>query len=201
VFTNPVTSRRLDWLQVAESQEAPERAWYLEWPDSGRRRCAGTSLGATKGTAGVDGRMASREHEGRAASGAMVAAASPSHHVLASRLLQFEVSGQQGAEPLAEATERVFARLRRRLVVVVGAAGYEALAAARWAVGTDGALTGACEYAMAVDAPAATDGLTAIVASLIGLLVTFIGEDLTHGLVQGAWTEFASDTDSTEEHD
>jgi hypothetical protein len=154
-----------------------------------------------KEAAGVDGRMASRTRAGAVTGGAPMTAASPSAHVLASRLLQFEAGGQQGAEPLAEATERVVARLRRRLVVVVGAAGYEALAAARWAVGTDGALTGACEYAMAVDAPAATDGLTAVVASLLGLLVTFIGEDLTLGLVQQAWPEFAPGTDGTEEHD
>jgi hypothetical protein len=100
--------------------------------------------------------------------------------------------------------------------VVVGAAGYAALAVralelaqervpaladAPLALGTDGTLTGAREYAMAVDAPAATDGLTAVVASLLGLLVTFIGEDLTQALVQQAWPEFAPATDRTEEDD
>jgi hypothetical protein len=169
-----------------------------------------------KEAAGVDGRMASRTRAGAVTGGAPMTAASPSAHVLASRLLQFEAGGQQRAEPLAEATERVFARLRRRLVVVVGTAGYEALAVralqlaqervpalsgAQLAVGPDGTLTGVREYALAVDAPAATDGLTAIVASLIGLLVTFIGEDLTHGLVQQAWPEFAPATDRTEEDD
>jgi len=160
--------------------------------------------------------MESRGREGAVTGGALETAASPPADVLASRLLRYEVGGQQGAGPLAAATERVFARLRRRLVVVVGTAGYAALAErslqlaqervpalgdAALTVGADGTLTGGCEFAMAVDAPAATDGLTAIVASLIGLLITFIGEDLTDGLVQQAWPELAPGTDSTEEDD
>lgn len=164
----------------------------------------------------MDGRVASREREGAVTGGALETATSPAADVLASRLLQYEAGGQQGAERLAEATERVFARLRRRLVVVVGVAGYEALAVralqlaqervpalgdAALTVGADGTLTGGREFAIAVDAPAATDGLTAIVASLIGLLITFIGEDLTDGLVQQAWPEFVPDADSTEESD
>jgi hypothetical protein len=169
-----------------------------------------------KETAGVDGCLASRQREGAAVAGARAAATPPAADVLASRLLRYEAGGQQGAERLAAATERVFARLRRRLVVVVGTAGYAALAErslqlaqervpalgdAALTVGADGTLTGAREFAMAVDAPAATDGLTAVVAALIGLLVAFIGEDLTDGLVQQAWPEFAPGTDRTEEDD
>lgn len=141
-----------------------------------------------------------------------VAVDSPSAQALAWRLLQFEAGGQQEAET----AERVLGRLRERLGVVVGGAGYAALAVralqlaqeavpaladAPLAVGLDGTVTGGREFAMAVGAPAATEGLTAIVASLLGLLFTFIGEDLAQGLVRQAWPEFAPGADSREEDD
>ena len=58
------------------------------------------------------------------------------------------------------------------------------------ATGAEGGLHGVREFARASgDAGAAEAGLSAILAHVIGLLVTFIGEDLALRLIRDAWPE------------
>src|ERR671931_322954 len=133
---------------------------------------------------------------------------SPAAQVLARRVLRYEAGG--GAEPaaLAEAAERADARLRGRLASLIGQTGYTTLvtravrlAQAEFpalervtvnalATGAEGGLHGVREFARASgNAGAAEAGLSAILAHVIGLLVTFIGEDLALRLVRDAWPE------------
>jgi len=57
--------------------------------------------------------------------------------------------------------------------------------------GAEGGLDGIRAFALASDAGADEAGLTAILAHVIGLLITFIGEDLALRLVREAWPELA----------
>jgi len=111
---------------------------------------------------------------------------------------------------LAEAVERADARLRGRLADLIGLTGYTTLLAraVRLAqaevptlervsvdAGAEGGLHGVRAFALADgrDPTTAEAGLTAILAHIIGLLITFIGEDLALHLVREAWPEIARD--------
>jgi len=56
----------------------------------------------------------------------------------------------------------------------------------------DGSMEGLNEPNCAQEAGAGGEGGVAVVAHLIGLLVTFIGEPLTMGLVRDAWPDVSS---------
>ena len=133
---------------------------------------------------------------------------SPAARVLARRVLRHEASGRAEPAALAEAAERADARLRGRLASLIGPTGYTALVARAvylaqaevpalervtvdaLATGAEGGLHGVREFARASgDAGAAEAGLSAILAHVIGLLVTFIGEDLALRLIREAWPE------------
>jgi len=64
----------------------------------------------------------------------------------------------------------------------------------------EGGLRGLRAFALASDAGAAEAGLTALLAHVIGLLSTFIGEDLALRLVRETWPELAHGHDDAEEH-
>jgi hypothetical protein len=139
---------------------------------------------------------------------------SPAAQVLARRVLRHEAGGRAEPAALAEAAERADARLRERLASLIGQTGYTTLVARAVylaqaevpalehvtvdalatggdpAEGGEGGLHGVREFARGVgDAGAAEAGLSAILAHVIGLLVTFIGEDLALRLVRDAWPE------------
>ena len=134
---------------------------------------------------------------------------SPATKELARRLLVHEAGGRQAPADLAEATERAFQRLRQRLARLIGLAGFNALLARALRLaqadfpalervafdehaGTG--LTGARQFATAAAGDPAEAGaaLVAVLAQFIGLLKTFIGEDLGVRLVREAWPDLTA---------
>ncbi len=143
----------------------------------------------------------------------------PVARTLARRMLLHEVGGRAEPTAMAEGAARADARLRGRLTGLIGLTGYTILVAravrlARAEVptlegvavdtgetGSDGSLHGVHDFARASgDAAAAEAGLSAILAHVIGLLITFIGEDLALRLIREAWPELAHGQDDVEEH-
>ena len=130
----------------------------------------------------------------------------------AHRMLLIEVGGRTEPEALAEAAERVNARLRLRLTSLIGLAGYAFLVARAVRLaqieipdlkgvtvttlenGAEGSLHGIHEFALARggDPGLAEAGLSAVLAHILGLLATFIGEDLALRLASEAWPELAN---------
>ncbi|HET9982862.1 MAG TPA: hypothetical protein VFQ38_04730 [Longimicrobiales bacterium] len=117
---------------------------------------------------------------------------------LARRLIEQEESGRDEAETLAAAVERALQALRQELVRLLGADGFSALEARavelarrRYSFlgggGNGGSRAGALDEARAGlagrDPREARDALQAVCAHLIGLLFTFLGEQLTTHLV------------------
>jgi len=146
---------------------------------------------------------------------------SPAARALARRVLLRDAGGRPAPAPLAAAPGRAEARLRRRLADLVGVTGYTTLVAravrlarvevpalervtvdAHVGAGAEaeGGLRGVREFALASDGDAAVveDGLTAILAHIVGLLVIFIGEGLALRLIHEAWPELTDDQDNAE---
>ncbi len=143
--------------------------------------------------------------------------APPAARLAARRVLLHEAAGRAEPAALAEAADRADARLRGRLVDLIGAIGYAALIAravrlARAEVpvlervtgdmGAEGGLWGVRELTedarISGDPAEAEAALTAILAHVIGLLIMFIGEDLALRLVREAWPELAHGPDEPE---
>jgi len=133
---------------------------------------------------------------------------SPETKELAQRLLWQEAGGRLDAENLAKAAERILDRLRRKLTDLLGQAGFIALyrRALRLAQGEypalenlavdakpDERLLGLHEFAAANSENLATfvAGFSTLLAHLIWLLVTFIGDSLTVRLINEIWPEIA----------
>jgi hypothetical protein len=130
---------------------------------------------------------------------------SKSRH-LAQRLLTYEAIAAENSVPVESAAFRVCTKLRRPLITLAGVAGFRslltrALTLARSEapslnvvqVGADGSLKGLDEVEPQIDKEQASDGGIILIAQLIGLLLTFIGEGLTLRLVQDVWPEAAFD--------
>jgi hypothetical protein len=128
----------------------------------------------------------------------------PSSRHLAQRLLAYEAVADENSEPTESAAFRVCAKLRRPLITLAGVAGFrsllsraltlaraEAPSLSAVQVAADGSLEGQNEFASQTDKEQARDGGAILVAQLIGLLLTFIGEGLTLRLVQDVWPEGA----------
>jgi hypothetical protein len=115
---------------------------------------------------------------------------------LAQRLFAYELAETQTVNAGTHAVSRVSDKLRRPLTTLVGAAGFRSLLAraltlakqesptlGAWQVKADGSLespNGEAEQSGAV-----------LIAHLIGLMVTFIGESLTLRLVHDVWLDLA----------
>jgi hypothetical protein len=128
--------------------------------------------------------------------------ATPEVRDLARRLLQQEAHGSAVQGQAAFAAQRALERLRLHLGALVGVAGFQALLSralalarteADWLgsvrVRADGSLEGFVEAAQERGKDEIAQGGTALLAQLIGLLVAFIGEDLTLRLVRSAWSD------------
>lgn len=118
---------------------------------------------------------------------------------LVRRLLTLEAVGSQDQEALVAAAERVLDRLRAHLSQRIGQEGFRTLLSRALALTTaqfphlrtvrvaeDGSLVGLRRAAVAtqetrddVSQQDTVEGVVALVAHLLGLLFTFIGEDLT----------------------
>jgi hypothetical protein len=136
----------------------------------------------------------------------------PESRYLAQRLLAYEAVAGENSEPAESAAFRVCAKLRRPLITLAGVDGFRsllsrALTLARAEapnlssvqVAADGSLKGLDELASQTDKEQARVGAAILIAHLIGLLLTFIGEGLTLRLVQDVWPEVASDGRVSEE--
>jgi len=124
---------------------------------------------------------------------------------LAWRLLRQVAGSEQSPEGLVEATERVFDRLYRHLGAVVGPAGYAALVARALHLTTrqfafmgnvrgearadDFVMDGLRASVLGRDPAEARPSQVTLLANLIALLVTFVGEDLALRLIGQAWPE------------
>jgi hypothetical protein len=130
----------------------------------------------------------------------------PESRHLAQLLLAYEAVAGENSEPAESAAFRVCAKLRLPLVTLAGVAGFRsllsrALTLARAEapglravqVAEDGSLKGLDEFTSQTDKERSRDGGAILIAQLIGLLLTFIGEGLTLRLVQDMWPEAALD--------
>lgn len=137
-------------------------------------------------------------------------AVAPRARTLAEQVLRHEGWGGQEPAAAADALQRAYARLHRRLVVLIGSVGFAALFARALRLAQDDfpALQGvtlnaqseeglqrldAYVTASAGDPAVATAGLAAILAHLIGLLIIFTDEDIAVRLVHEAWPELGQD--------
>jgi hypothetical protein len=121
---------------------------------------------------------------------------------LAERLLTYEAVAGENSEPTQSAAFRVCAKLRAPLITLAGVAGFRsllsrALTLARAEapsltavhVAADGSLKGLDELKAQIDKEQARDEGAILIAQLLGLLFTFIGEGLTLRVVQSEWPE------------
>jgi hypothetical protein len=120
----------------------------------------------------------------------------------ARKLLAQETDASAPLEPGMYATLRAVEKLRLHLGKLVGVSGYQALLArslalarteAPWLdavqIKADGSLDGFVETALQQHPEEATEGGVILLAQLLGLLITLIGETLTLRLVADIWPE------------
>lgn len=125
---------------------------------------------------------------------------------LARRLLTYEAAAGKNSEPTEAAALHVCEKLRRPLCSLAGVAGFRsllsrALVLARAEapslnavqVSTDGSLKGLDELGPQKDKGMSEAGGAILIAHLLGLLLTLIGEGLTLRLLQDVWPESAYD--------
>jgi len=130
----------------------------------------------------------------------------PQTRDLALRLLAYENAAGKTSEPTEFAAFGVCERLRQPLSRLAGVAGFrsllsraltlaraEAPSLSAVQVAADGSLKGLDEVEPQTDKEQARVAGAILVAQLIGLLLTFIGEGLTLRLVQDVWPEAAFD--------
>ena len=123
---------------------------------------------------------------------------------LARRLLAYESGAGKTSEPTKFAALRVCETLRQPLCALAGVAGFrsllsraltlaraEAPSLSAVQVAADGSLQGLDELEPQINKEQAREGGAILIAQLIGLLLTFIGEGLTMRMVQSVWPEAA----------
>ena len=121
----------------------------------------------------------------------------------AERLIAFETRGNKSAEKAMVAC-LISEKLRPHLATLMGSVGFRALlsralalanAEVPWLravhVNADGSLEGLDELGAQVDPDEIFEGCVALLAQLLGLLVAFIGEDLTLRLVREVWPKLS----------
>ncbi len=132
--------------------------------------------------------------------------ASPTVRALAGRLIAVEAVRDGPCAAPAGAAVRACEKLRLSLSKLAGVAGFRALLSRALAmakaeapalgevqVGADGSLVGLDVEGRDQAAGLVGDGGAAVVAHLLGLLVTFVGEPLTLCLVRDAWPDVPVD--------
>ena len=130
--------------------------------------------------------------------------ATPQMRNVAKRLMAHETRENDSSETQNPAVFPVFDKLRPQLATLMGNAGFRgllsrALALAneevRWLravhVKSDGSLTGLDELEAQLPAEQFFEGRTVMLAQLLGLLVAFIGEDLTVRMLSAAWPKLS----------
>jgi hypothetical protein len=130
--------------------------------------------------------------------------ATPAAHDLAQRVLALESGIAELADTPPAAPVDAFGKLHARLARLVGVSGSQALLSrslalarieTRWLADVHidplGRLVGLQEAATLQSAPVATAGIQNLMAQWIGLLITFIGIDLTTRILSEVWPEIA----------
>ena len=130
--------------------------------------------------------------------------ATPKTRYLAERLIAYEMSGNKSSETKTSAAFFVVEKLRPQLVALLGNVGFSALlsralalanAEVPWLravhVKSDGSLEGLAELESQVDPEEIAEGSVVLFAQLLGLLVAFIGDDLTLRLVREVWPKLS----------
>jgi hypothetical protein len=125
---------------------------------------------------------------------------------LAQRLLSCEADASKNSETSESATLRVCAKLRQPLITLAGVAGFRSLLSRALTlamvevpslggvqVAADGSLQGLDDLELQIDKDQAREAGVILIAQLIALLLTFIGEGLTLRMVQDVWPEAAFD--------
>ena len=126
----------------------------------------------------------------------------PESQHLAQRLLAYEAVAGKNSETTESAAFRVCAKLREPLTTFAGVAGFrsllsraltlakaEAPSLSAVQIAEDGSLQGLDELKPEIDTDQTKERGAILVAQLIGLLLTFIGEGLTLRMVQGVWPQ------------
>jgi hypothetical protein len=122
---------------------------------------------------------------------------------LAKRLISCKTAGNRSAPATALAAFHVCEKLHAHMAALMGNAGFRALLAHALALAAaevpwlrsvrmkgDGAFEGLEEHQAQVDQTELTEGGLVVLAQLLGLLVSFIGERLTFRLVGEVWPKF-----------
>jgi hypothetical protein len=130
----------------------------------------------------------------------------PESRYLAQRLLSYEADAGKNSETSESATFRVCAKLRQPLITLAGVAGFRSLLSRALTlamvevpslgavqVAADGSLQGLDKLDPQIDKDLVKEGGAVLIAQLIALLLTFIGEGLTLRMVQDVWPEAAFD--------
>jgi len=125
---------------------------------------------------------------------------SPEMRNFARRLIVCEANGNKSLKTKAADAFNVCEKLRPSLATLMGDGGFRALLARALALATaevpwlravqvkpDGALGGLEELPAHLDLDRFFEGRVVLLAQLLGLLVAFIGEDLTLRLVREVW--------------
>lgn len=131
--------------------------------------------------------------------------ATPLIRDFAERLIAYETRGYKSSgTPPPRAAFPVFEKLRPHLVTLMGSTGVYSLLLRVLTVSreeqdslhavqvkADGSLEGSDELEVQADPEALAEGSVVLVAQLLGLLVAFIGENLTLRLVREVWPKLS----------
>jgi hypothetical protein len=122
----------------------------------------------------------------------------------AGRLIAYETRGNKSSETKTPAACLVSEKLRPHLATLMGNVGFRALLSRALAlantgvpwlravqVKADGSLEGLDELEAQVDPDEIFEGCVVLLAQLLGLLVAFIGENLTLHLVREVWPKLS----------
>jgi hypothetical protein len=136
----------------------------------------------------------------------------PAHRELAHWLLTHEVNNGQEPVALADAAETICRKLTPRLARLVTFAGCQAILAralhlattdfpflngVRPGLSPEICFDGLGERVQGMELAQAREGLAMLLASVLGLLATFIGDELTLRLVRDVWPDaHPGDTDA-----
>jgi hypothetical protein len=140
--------------------------------------------------------------------------ATPRMRDLSQCLIAYETSGNKSSETKTPAACHVGEKLRPHLATLMGNVGFRALlsralalanAEIAWLravhVKADGSFEGLDELEAQVDPDELAEGCVVLLAQLLGLLVAFIGENLTLRMVREVWPKlFLNDLDFGKGH-
>jgi hypothetical protein len=130
--------------------------------------------------------------------------ATPQMRDFAERLIAYEARGNKSSETRTPTIFLVSEKLRPHLARLMGNVGFHALISRACVlakaeapglpavhVKSDGSLEGLDELEAQVDPKEIAEGSVVLVAQLLGLLVTFVGEKITLGLVREVWPKLS----------